>query len=504
MEDITNESPFRRQQVEVCFECSREDIVQIGKVWKWEGRMDRQSYLLVGASALALKMGIDWFVVSYIFHRTWSVLLYWHPLGTLASVSEKEDAGIGFVLLVSALPFIWLGLTTTVKRLRDAGEPVWPVCFFFVPLVNVLFFAVLCLIPSAQSKLEEGTVEDTRWLVLRTLDDWVPGRALGSALVSIVVTTLLGLGLVVLSTHVLFTYGWGLFVALPFCLGLFSALLYSYPEPRRFAQCVNVAMFPVVILGIVLLLVAIEGAICVLMAAPIALLLAFFGGSLGFSIQVARWGRKNPATLSTMFSIVLIGLPSLFGYEHSVKPDLPQYRVQSEIVVNAPPEAVWKEVIAFSQIPPPTEWLFRSGIAYPMRAEMEGAGVGAVRRCVFSTGPFVEPIDVWQEPKLLRFQVAENPAPLNEMTPYGHIEPAHLHGYFLSRQGQFELTELPGGNTRLTGTTWYTNQMWPQQYWRLWSDYIVHKIHMRVLTNIRKEVESRVRSIEEGVGPSVR
>jgi hypothetical protein len=31
--------------------------------------------------------------------------------------------------------------------------------------------------------------------------------------------------------------------------------------------------------------------------------------------------------------------------------------------------------------------------------------------------------------------------------------------------------------------------MWPQAYWHLWSDYIIHQIHMRVLEHIRVEVE---------------
>jgi len=63
-----------------------------------------------------------------------------------------------------------------------------------------------------------------------------------------------------------------------------------------------------------------------------------------------------------------------------------------------------------------------------------------VRQCIFSTGPFAEPIEVWDEPRLLKFGVTANPAPLNELSPYGNIQPAHLHGYFVSKQGQFLLT----------------------------------------------------------------
>jgi hypothetical protein len=108
---------------------------------------------------------------------------------------------------------------------------------------------------------------------------------------------------------------------------------------------------------------------------------------------------------------------------------------------------------------------------------------------VFSTGAFVEPIEIWDEPRLLKFSVTENPAPMREITPYASIEPPHLHGYFVSHQGQFLLTPLPGGRTRLEGTTWYSHTIWPETYWHLWSDYIIHRIHVRVLEHIRAEAE---------------
>jgi hypothetical protein len=153
---------------------------------------------------------------------------------------------------------------------------------------------------------------------------------------------------------------------------------------------------------------------------------------------------------------------------------------------------VWEKVIAFSEIPSEREFLFHTGIAYPLRATILGYGPGAIRRCEFSTGAFVEPIEVWDAPKLLQFSVAENPAPLEEMTPYHHIEPPHLKGYFVSKKGQFELTRLEGNRTRLTGTTWYTDKIWPAGYWQVWSDYIVHHIHLRVLRHIQEEAEGRM------------
>jgi len=194
-----------------------------------------------------------------------------------------------------------------------------------------------------------------------------------------------------------------------------------------------------------------------------------------------------------MFSILILLVPASFGAERAANLRPPVYEVRTAIEVNAPPEKVWNQVIAFAEIPPPKELLFRAGIAYPIRAEITGRGVGAVRHCIFSTGPFVEPIEVWDEPRLLRFGVTANPAPLNELTPYGHIDAPHLHGYFVSEKGQFALTELPGGRTRLEGTTWYHDAMWPAAYWRLWSNYIIHRIHSRVLKHIRMQAETRSR-----------
>jgi hypothetical protein len=214
--------------------------------------------------------------------------------------------------------------------------------------------------------------------------------------------------------------------------------------------------------------------------------LAALGGTLGYSIQAGYWRAKEAPA---MLSIVLLFTPSFIGVERLANAQPETFVVKSAIEVNAPPEAVWKEVVAFAEIPPPKELIFRAGIAYPIRAEISGHGAGAVRHCVFSTGAFVEPIEIWDEPRLLRFGVTENPAPMREITPYASVEPPHLHGYFVSHQGQFLLTQLPGGRTRLEGTTWYSHTIWPETYWHLWSDYIIHRIHVRVLEHIRAEAE---------------
>ncbi|MEB0248939.1 hypothetical protein QN344_02270, partial [Mucilaginibacter sp. 5B2] len=106
----------------------------------------------------------------------------------------------------------------------------------------------------------------------------------------------------------------------------------------------------------------------------------------------------------------------------------------------------------------------------------------------FSTGSFVEPITVWQQPHLLKFDVVEQPETMKEISLYD-LHPNHLHGYFVSKNGQFNITKLKDGSTLLEGTTWYSNRIKPVIYWNIWCDFIIHKIHERVLAHIKAEAE---------------
>jgi hypothetical protein len=80
---------------------------------------------------------------------------------------------------------------------------------------------------------------------------------------------------------------------------------------------------------------------------------------------------------------------------------------------------------------------------------------------------------------------------MQEWSPHGHFDAPHLEGYFVAKHGQFLLEPLPGGRTRLVGSTWYSHGLWPSWYWRLWSDPMVHAIHQRVLAHVAGLAEDR-------------
>jgi hypothetical protein len=303
-------------------------------------------------------------------------------------------------------------------------------------------------------------------------------------LVSILLPCMIGWVCTYLATDVFGNYAYGLFVWLPFVLGATSTLIYSYKNLVQRKQLRNNAFITLLVYCVGLLFFAWEGVICLIMAAPIGLLFTYFGFLLAYIFKRKKIGNNSPAAVILLF----VSLPSLMSFEDHIGVAGDVRSITTSIEINASPETVWKKVIGFSPIKEPTEFIFKTGLAYPINATISGHGVGAIRHCNFSTGTFVEPITVWDEPNLLKFSVLEQPVPMKELSMYD-IHPNHLHGYWVSQQGQFKLTQLPNGHTLLEGTTWYVNKIKPDLYWSAWSDYIVHAIHYRVLKHIKEDAE---------------
>ena len=279
-------------------------------------------------------------------------------------------------------------------------------------------------------------------------------------------------------------YGWTVFVFLPFLIGFLPSFFASRRLELSKRDCYSLSFRTLLASVIGLLIFAVEGAICIVMALPLLMLLVWFGAYIGFIIN----NRKSK--LSSAHATIILAFYSLsflsFDYINEPEALIP---VRTYIVVKAPIEKVWKNVVTFDTIPEPKEFIFKTGIAYPQNATIKGTGVGAIRYCNFTTGSFVEPITTWNEPNLLQFSVQSQPIPMNEWNPFWNIHPPHLDSYFKSYKGQFKLKRIQNNVTLLEGTTWYKVDIYPEFYWKIWSDLIIHKIHNRVLNHIKIESE---------------
>jgi uncharacterized membrane protein YhaH (DUF805 family) len=442
----------------------------MGLVTMWlERGIGRAAYLRAGLLLFAVKILID-IGVAHAFSHPYSIRYYvsrtdsplFHP---------AENPSYWIAMWAVALPFIAVGFILTIRRLRDAGLSTWLALLFFVPFANIMFFAFCALVPGTSA----GTERDHRPAGIAVRMSYARAAAQAGF-----VGAVIGLATMAVAVALLKSYGGALFIGAPAVSGFVSGILFARWHKPLIGGAVLTAILSLVIAGAIVIGFALEGLLCLAMSLPLVLLGSIMGAAIGCLVERSKRGGGLAPT-ATAVAI----LPIALILESLGSPLPPEFSpVESSIVVNAPAEIVWRNVIAFPPLPAPSEWIFRAGVAAPIEASIDGEGAGAVRRCNFTTGSFVEPIEIWDPPRELTFSVASSPDPMREWTLWDGPRQPHLDGYLQSVRGQFVLQPLPGGRTRLIGRTWYRTNMVPDEYWRLWANPIIHTIHMRVLRHV--------------------
>jgi len=267
-------------------------------------------------------------------------------------------------------------------------------------------------------------------------------------------------------------YSWTVMLLSPF-MGAFvqSSILF-----RAGMQSTPKAYWDVVGAGTLvlasLLVFALEGIICILMCMPILLPLWLFGTWVA-TLFAERVFSKYP------WMIGLVALtPGATSLPVAAVSEASPREVVTVIEIAAPPEVIWRYVTNFPEIPANADvpWTFSLGYPKPIRCDLEGSGVGAMRYCRFTGGSFDERVTVWDEGRELSFTVEGQPKKIDH--------------FIRCTKGQFLLERLPDGGTRVTGTTWYGIAMDPSLYFGLWSDKLIHDIHVGVLEHIKRLAEA--------------
>ena len=465
------------------------------KRWGIQGVTSPGRYFATGVLLATVKLALDHLLAAQVFGRPWSLADYAFPgqIGGILSL-DRDDQVFYLSMLALSLPFLIIGLVLTVRRLRDVGWPLWIAAMFFAPApLNIVFFLVLAMTPG--HRRGGATVPDDLGDVPSDpMNKPQPTSSPGRALTAILLPMPFAAATLYVATHVLREYGWSVFVGVPFVLPMISVILYGYHEPKprtvpRLGHGLDPGGDPALARD------GLRGMICLIMALPLLVPVVMLGVMVGYFIITTA--RNGPAARLGEDADASAGDPARDDRRGACDgARTPAVRGQDGRGGRATPDRVWRHVVAFPDLPRRPTPSSSPGSPIPIRARIEGRGVGAVRYCEFSTGSFVEPIEVWDEPRLLRFAVTSNPPPMREWNPFVEIHPPHLDGFLVSRRGQFLLTALPGGRTRLEGTTWYHHGLWPAGYWRLWSDAILHRIHSRVLKHVEVLAEGESRLAE--------
>lgn len=283
-------------------------------------------------------------------------------------------------------------------------------------------------------------------------------------------------------------FGLAIFAALPLATGVSTGVIIRRAG-GTFGQALGAALTLIGAVILILCAAAMEGIVCVVMAAPFGAALALFGVLAGYFLA------RTKAADGTLQSAAWLAIVAMVGLEGWNPPAPLEGRASSEVVIAASPARVWAELHDIRDLPPSDNLLFRLGVAHPMGTATDGAGVGAARLCKLSTGDMPEVVTVWKPGRELRFQVLATPPSMRELGFFGQtVDAAHLHSAYASLDGGFKLEPLPDGRTRVIGESHYLLNISPATYWNLWTEAIVRMVQRRVLEHVKNRAEAAPRA----------
>ena len=270
-------------------------------------RVGPRRYLVTGLALFAVKFMLDRLVATIGFDRSWSPLNYLVPHEAYGlPFLPAPDRVFYATMLAVALPFVWIGIVLTLRRLNDAALPRWLAVLFFIPVANLLFFVALGAVPRGRTRPHNAeptavateppsaTPAPVRAIPLeyghddvsgRPLAHWFPESAEASALLAVLLPAPFAVFLALLAARVFRDYGWGVFVGMPFVVGMTAGVLHGYRVPRTFGQSLGVGCLALVAAGAGMAAFAIEGLGCLIMCAPLGVPIAILGAALGHSLQ---------------------------------------------------------------------------------------------------------------------------------------------------------------------------------------------------------------------------
>jgi hypothetical protein len=181
-------------------------------------------------------------------------------------------------------------------------------------------------------------------------------------------------------------------------------------------------------------------------------------------------------------------VPGVIAMDNLTLPRPPEFHATTSLVVHAPPETVRRAILRDGVLKPDGLLSF-GGTNQLLAWRWQRKGDALMRICSYSIGPdIVQPIDE-STANHIKFSVNAAPPPMRETSPFGQIKPLHIENHYMVRSGEFTFVPVRGG-TQLIASTEYSHDIWPLEYWALWSDFIMHRVHSNLLERVKLIAEN--------------
>src|SRR5262245_11351470 len=217
----------------------------------FKGRIGRAPY---AAWSVAIFLSLDLVPLAAGNLADGNIGTYLIPSRALRSVSGPlQPIGAAYLLIVA-----WPLTALAFRRANDADVGGSIAAFAIAPILQILVIPFLCIAPPVSQR--EPSVGGP------AASEPVPMMA--SAMLGLVAGIALTLVSVALGTLVFGSYGSTLFLLSPFLIGVICAYIANYRADIGAGQTAWTVVMAVLLGGLMLVAVALEGAICIIMAAP--------------------------------------------------------------------------------------------------------------------------------------------------------------------------------------------------------------------------------------------
>lgn len=432
----------------------------------------RLVYLTLAAGLILSQHLAAWLAVSFHWPAPALEEEFWlTPLRSVLGLSGLSAVWAATAFAYS-LAVAWGLAMLSFRRAREANGYYALAVLSVVPVIQLAVIPLLAMLPTrASPEPASGTEAE---VPASRKPDVVHGLLAGIAIVV----------LAVLVSAVTFgAYGWGLFVTTPFTVGLTTGFLVNRRVDQGGSETVALALAAAGLGSLALVILALEGAVCIAMAAPLAIPVTIVGGVIGRDLAQVGRNRRSP-----LASVAV--LPMVFMLEAAMPPEVP-IATARQIAIAAPPEAVWAALTSGEPIRVRPGLTAVAGLAYPISGRIEGEGAKRTRTGTFSTGIAREKVTEWVPGHTLAFRVLSQPAAMEEMSPYRRVHAPHLVGYFETDETRFELVPLANGRTRLIVRAQHLLRIDPALYWEPIARLAIRDNVDRVLRDIAEKSEHR-------------
>lgn len=396
------------------------------------------------------------------------------PLRRLALMPNLSAGAAALTFSISLLVAWGLALLS-FRRARWSGKGYTIAALAIVPGVQVGAILLLALLPrfaNARRQIGSDTVPE---IGLET------GTDVAHVLQGVLAGVTIIVAAVLVSAVTFGAYGWGLFVMTPLLVGITTGFLANRRTLMSSGRTRLIVLAAAALGTVALVMFALEGALCILLAAPLGAVAAMIGGAIGRATARTRQSGNQP-----LMSIAL--LPALFALEAAMPPAVP-ITGRASIEIDAPPSAVWDALTSSTPIAAGPSLIGATGLAYPVRGRLLGAGVGAIRLGEFSTGIAREQVTQWVPGRRLAFVVLRQPPAMEEMSPYRRVYAPHVRGYFDTGETRFSFIPLSSGGIRLGITSVHLLHIDPALYWQPIAQLAIRLNLSRVLDDVRIKAE---------------